>query len=164
MKKYLKIFLYSFIYILLILVFAVMFIVTTQAEVIKPNNSIEPFQVVKIQLRSLKENDKPVKDNGILQTWEFAHPNNQKYTGPIEKFKSMLKSDSFSMLINHREHQVKEIYKSDDVHAFEVVILDLNKKYFKFNWKVEKYKNDGPLKDCWLTTAVSQPIDLGSSI
>ena len=31
------------------------------------------------------------------------------------------------MLINHREHQVKEIYKSDDVHAFEVVILDLNK-------------------------------------
>ena len=110
MKKYLKIFLYSFIYILLILFFAVMFIVTTQAEVIKPNNSIEPFQVVKIQLRSLKENDKPVKDNGIVQTWEFAHPNNQKYTGPIEKFKSMLKSDSFSMLINHREHQVKEIY------------------------------------------------------
>ena len=95
MKKYLKIFLYFFIYILLILVFAVMFIVTTQAEVIKPNNSIEPFQVVKIQLRSLKENDKPVKDNGIVQTWEFAHPNNQRVTGPIEKFKSMLKSDSF---------------------------------------------------------------------
>ncbi len=26
------------------------------------------------------------------------------------------------------------------------------------------YKEDGPLKDCWLTTAVSQPIPSGSSI
>ncbi len=164
MKKFLKIFLYSFVYVLLILVFAVMFIVTTRADIIKPNNAIEPYQVVKIQLRSLKENDKPIKDNGISQTWEFAHPNNQKYTGPLEKFKLMIKSDSFSMLINHKEHSVKEVYKSDDVYTFEVVILDLNKKYYRFKWQVEKYKDDGPLKDCWLTTAVSQPIDLGSSI
>jgi len=164
MKKFLKIFLYSFVYVLLILVFAVMFIVTTRADIIKPNNAIEPYQVVKIQLRSLKENDKPIKDNGISQTWEFAHPNNQKYTGPLEKFKLMLKSDSFSMLINHKEHSVKEVYKSDDVYTFEVVILDLNKKYYRFKWQVEKYKDDGPLKDCWLTTAVSQPVDLGSSI
>ena len=47
------------------------------AELVKPNNGIEPYQVVKIQLRSLKQNDNPKKDNGIEQTWEFAHPNNQ---------------------------------------------------------------------------------------
>ena len=94
MKKYFKYFLYGLIYLLLILVFAVMFIVTTQAEVIKPNNGIEPFQVVKIQLKSLKENDKPIKDNGITQTWEFAHPNNQKYTGPLNRFIDMLKGQS----------------------------------------------------------------------
>ena len=33
-----------------------MFIVTTRAEIIKPNNGIEPYQVVKIQLRGLKDN------------------------------------------------------------------------------------------------------------
>ena len=164
MKKFFKYSLYGLIYIVIIFFFAIMFIVTAKAELIKPNNYIQPHQVVKIQLTSLMKNDDPKQNNGIKQTWEFAHPNNQKYTGPIEKFKSMLKSDSFSMLINHKEHQVKEIYKSEDTHTFEVVILDLNKKYFKFNWKVEKYKKDGPLKDCWLTTAVSQPIDLGSSI
>ena len=48
------------------------------AELVKPNNGIEPFQVVKIQLRGLKQNDNPKKDNGIEQTWEFAHPNIKK--------------------------------------------------------------------------------------
>ena len=65
MKKYIKFFIYGIIYIILILVFAVMFIVTTRAEIIKPNNGIEPFQVVKIQLRSLKDNDQPYENAGI---------------------------------------------------------------------------------------------------
>ena len=38
-----------------------------------------------------------------------------------------------------------------------------NKKYFKFRWQVEKFLEDGPLKNCWLTTVVSQPIPMGSS-
>jgi hypothetical protein len=56
------------------------------AELVKPNNTIEPILVVKIQLKGLMNNDEPNKDSGIKQTWEFAHPNNKKYTGPIEKF------------------------------------------------------------------------------
>ena len=87
MKKYYKFFLFGIIYVLLFLLFAVMFIATTRADVVKPNNGIEPYQVVKIQLRSLKNNDEPFKNAGIEQTWEFAHPNNKKYTGPLEKFK-----------------------------------------------------------------------------
>ena len=134
------------------------------ADIIKPNISIEPIQVVKIQLKSLQNNDKPTKDNGIDQTWLFAHPNNQRYTGPIEKFKDMLKSDSFSMLLNHVQHEIREVYRSDNTATYEVIILDQNKKYFKFKWQVEKYLQEGLLKNCWLTTAVSQPVDMGSSI
>ena len=44
------------------------------------------------------------------------------------------------------------------------MVLDTEKKYYKLKWQVEKYKLDGPLKDCWLTTAVSQPMPMGSSI
>tara|TARA_B100000579_G_scaffold78932_1_gene61280 strand:+ start:2571 stop:3053 length:483 start_codon:yes stop_codon:yes gene_type:complete len=135
-----------------------------KAELIKPNNGIEPLQVVKIQLRSLKNNDQIYKDAGIEQTWEFAHPNNRKYTGPLEKFKNMLKGESFSMLLNHKEHKISEIFLSDDVATFEVIILDFNKEYFKFKWQVEKFNKNGPLKDCWLTTAVSSPVSMGSSI
>ena len=164
MKNFFKFSLYGLIYLVIILFFAVMFIVTAKAELIKPNNGIEPYQVVKIQLRSLKQNDSPTKDNGIEQTWEFAHPNNQKNTGPIDRFKLMIKGKSYEMLLNHLDHKVVEI-KSDDLTAlFEVTVLDQNKAYYKFSWQVEKYTNEGSLKDCWLTTFVSAPMPIGSSI
>ena len=134
------------------------------SDVLKPNINISPKEVVKIQLNALMKNDSPYKDRGILQTWEFAHPNNQRYTGPIERFKTMLKGDSFSMMLNHKENKVVEIFKNDEVATFEVTILGSDKNYFKFKWQVEKNTIDGPTKDCWLTTGVSQPYNLGSSI
>ena len=47
---------------------------------------------------------------------------------------------------------------------FEVTVLDRDKVYYKFKWAVEKYIKEGPLKDCWLTTMVSAPMPLGSSV
>ena len=136
----------------------------SEANLVKPNNGIEPIQVVKIQLRGLKTNDEPYKDVGIEQTWEFAHPKNKKVTGPLKNFKDMLKGDSYSMLLNHIEHKVKQISVSENMASFEVTVLDDKKRYYKFKWIVEKYVKDGPLKGCWLTTIVSQPVSLGSSI
>ena len=83
------------------------------AELVKPNNGIEPYQVVKIQLRSLKQNDNPKKDNGIEQTWEFAHPNNQKNTGPLDRFKTMIKGKSYEMLLNHLDHNITMVQSND---------------------------------------------------
>jgi|TARA_B000000437_G_scaffold132637_1_gene96155 hypothetical protein len=150
-------------YLKIILIFFLL-LKTSLADIIKPSSDIEPNEVVKIQLSALMKNDFPNKDSGIVQTWEFAHPNNQRVTGPIERFKNMLKTDSYSMLLNHTTHEVLEVYKSDKVATFQVTVLDKEKKYYKFKWQVEKYKIDGSLKDCWLTTAVSQPIPLGSSV
>ena len=136
----------------------------SNADLIKPSSNLEPLDVLMIQLNSLKNNDQPYKDAGIEQTWEFAHPNNKKFTGPLEKFKTMLSSDSYKMLLNHIDHNIVELNTTDSIAAFEVTILGKGKNYYKFSWIVEKYVLDGPLKDCWLTTAVSQPVSLGSSI
>ena len=76
----------------------------------------------------------------------------------------MIKGNSYQMLLDHLNHTINEIESSDKWAQFEVIILDKNKMYHKFNWRVEKYTVDGPLKDCWLTTMVSSPISLGSSI
>ena len=136
----------------------------SNAELLKPNNSISPKEVVSIQLSALKNNDSAYKDSGIEQTWNFAHPNNKKVTGPLDNFKRMIKSDSYQMMIDHLSHTITEVGSSDKWAQFEVIILDKNKIYHKFNWQVEKYTVDGTLKDCWMTTMVSSPIPLGSSI
>ena len=147
--------------------FLVLFLITisiSKAEILKPSSDINPKEVVKIQLIGLQQNDANFNDSGIEQTWNFAHPNNKKVTGPLDNFKRMIKGDSYQMMINHLSHTITQLGSSDKWAQFEVVILDKDKIYHKFNWQVEKYNLDGVLKDCWLTTMVSNPIFLGSSI
>ena len=153
----------------LIITFKVLFILSfllskSNAEILKPNSDIKPSEVVKIQLSGLQKNDLNFKDSGIVQTWNFAHPNNKKVTGPLPKFKMMIKGESYQMMLNHLSHTITKLRSSDKWAQFEVIILDKDKIYHKFNWQVEKYTLEGVLKDCWLTTMVSNPIPLGSSI
>ena len=147
-----------------VLVILSLLLSSSNAEILKPNSDIKPSEVVKIQLSGLQKNDLSYKDSGIEQTWNFAHPNNKKVTGPLPNFKRMIKSDSYQMMLNHLSHTITDLGSTDKWAQFEVIILDKNKIYHKFNWQVEKYTDDGPLKDCWLTTMVSNPIPLGSSI
>ncbi len=147
-----------------ILVFFLFSITSSNAELIKPKSNIKPEKVVEIQLLGLQKNDLNYKDSGIEQTWNFAHPSNKKVTGPLNNFKRMLKGDSYRMMINHLSHTITQLGTGENWAQFEVIILDKEKIYHKFNWQVEKYTIDGPLKDCWLTTMVSNPIPLGSSI
>ena len=136
----------------------------TKADLLFPNNSILPADVIKIQLNALMDNDSKFKDSGIEQTWNFAHPNNKKNTGPLPNFKMMIKGNSYKMLLNHLSHTITALGSSKKWAQFEVVILDKEKIYHKFNWQVEKFTMEGPLQGCWLTTVVSNPIPLGSSI
>tara|TARA_B100000287_G_scaffold169100_1_gene159550 strand:- start:2 stop:475 length:474 start_codon:yes stop_codon:yes gene_type:complete len=136
----------------------------SKAELKIPNKTILPVDVIKIQLNGLMNNDEKFKDSGIEQTWNFAHPENKKNTGPLPSFKMMIKSKSYQMLLNHLSHTITDVGSGDKWAQFEVIILDKEKIYHKFNWQVEKYIDEGPLKDCWLTTMVSSPIPLGSSI
>ena len=147
-----------------VLILVLISISISKAELLKPNNQIKPDEVVKIQLSGLQKNDSNFKDSGIEQTWNFAHPNNKKVTGPLPNFKRMLKGDSYQMMIDHLSHTITKLGSSDNWAQFEVIILDKNKIYHKFNWQVETYTEDGELMNCWLTTMVSNPIPLGSSI
>jgi hypothetical protein len=147
-----------------IVIFILLNISFSKADLRIPNKSILPKEVIKIQLFGLMNNDKKFKDSGIEQTWNFAHPNNKKVTGPLDNFKKMIKGDTYQMMLNHLSHTITQLGSGNKWAQFEVVILDKNKIYHKFNWQVEKYVGDGELKDCWLTTMVSSPIPLGSSI
>ena len=147
-----------------IILILLIFTSISKADLLKPNKDILPSEVIKIQLIGLQNNDSDFKDGGIEQTWNFAHPNNKRVTGPLSNFKMMIKSDSYGMMINHLSHTITELGSSDKWAQFEVIILDKDKIYHKFNWQVEKYTSEGILKDCWLTTMVSSPIPLGSSI
>ena len=131
------------------------------AELIKPNKKLDPYDVVKIQLVALKNNDE--KDQGIKQTWLFAHPDNKKITGPYERFRIMIYGQQYKYLMNHSSHKIKLITNSPSTYVYRIEILTNDKKLFFYEWHVQK-GSDNNCQNCWFTSAVSQPVDQGNTI
>ena len=134
------------------------------ADLIKPNSKLEPIEVLKIQLNSLKNNDIPYKNAGIEQAWEFSHPTNKAFTGPLERFKQMIYSDSYKILISHQNNETIILKESVNKFVYKVYVLSKDKKNHYYIWQIEKVEQEGGLKNCWMTTGVSNPIYLGETI
>ena len=131
------------------------------SEIINPNEKLSPYDVVKIQLEALKNNDKD--DEGIKQTWLFAHPENKKSTGPYARFRIMIYGDQYRTLLNHTSHKIELLMNSPNKYIFKIKILAKDKQLLFYEWHVEK-ASENNCKDCWFTSAVSMPIDQGNTI
>ena len=134
---------------------------TLNAELIQPSNKFDPYDVVKIQLKALKNNNE--KDQGIMQTWLFAHPDNKKVTGPYERFRIMIYGQQYKYLINHSSHKINLISNTSNSYMYRIEILTNDKKLFFYEWQVEK-GSEVDCKNCWFTSAVSLPSDQGNTI
>ena len=73
---------------LLIVITFILFSNTLNADSIVPNEKLLPYDVVKIQLEALKNNNK--NDDGIKVTWLFAHQDNKKVKGHYERFRMII--------------------------------------------------------------------------
>ena len=71
------------------------------AELLKLSPNLDPQEVISIQLNALKDNNSPYLNTGIEQTWEFAHPSNRKFTGPLSNFTDMMYSRSYAIMLDH---------------------------------------------------------------
>ena len=133
------------------------------ADIIKPAKNLTAYDVIKIQLNALKENNKPNKNSGIKQTWMFAHPQNKKITGPYERFQKMLLGDQYNVLLNHESHKIKLIMNSKDKYIYNVELISIDKKMYLYEWHLEKITIEN-CNSCWFTTIVSSPIKKGNTI
>ena len=143
-----------------------LFIITniSAADLIKPKPTLKPLDFLLIQLNSLKNNNTPYTDAGIEQTWEFAHPNNKAITGPLNKFKQMIYSKSYEILISHENSEITILKETENMSTYKVLILSKDKKKYYYIWQVEKVLFEGALKICWMTPSVSPPNYLGEVI
>ena len=139
-------------------------------DLVRPDPSIAPAQVVAIQLMALKNNDLIETDFGIRQTWNFAHPKNRNVTGPFPRFAQMLKGTSYSVLLNHKSHEIRngpstsrgKENDGENSRKFDVFMETAKGDILYFSWIVEKVVV-GQFKDCWMTISVSAPRPAGQS-
>ena len=146
---------------ILLSIFFVGLISSVKAEIIKPAENLSAYDVIKIQLDALKNNDD--KDNGIKQTWLVDHPDNKKMSGPYPRFRIMLYDVHYRILLNHYSHKIDLIMNTDNKFVYGVKVLSEKKKQFYYLWHVEKC-NDKNCKSCWFTSGFSMPTDQGNSI
>ena len=133
------------------------------ADIVKPAENLTAYDVVKIQLTALMNNNKPSKNTGIKQTWNFAHPENKKFTGPYERFEKMLLGNQYNVLLNHESHKIKLIMNSKDKNIYNVELISIDKKMYVYEWHLEKSTIE-KCNSCWFTTIVSPPTDKGNTI
>ena len=143
--------------------FIILFSTSLLAELLKPTPEINPEEVVKIQLSSLMNNNEPYLNAGIEQTWEFAHPSNRAFTGPIQRFTQMMYAPSYAVMLDHKKHDIIEVKLDKYIAYFFIELTSIDGKMFGFKWTLEKVKEEGGFKDCWMTTAVSTPMPLSTS-
>ena len=118
-------------------------------------------QVIEAQLVSLKNNDQPFPDAGIDAAWAFAHPSNQRATGPLERFTRMLKSPTYRALINHSAHEVELVTATEARATFDVLVFPGgNVAPIRYRWTVALVES-GERAGEWATTAVSAPKNAG---
>ena len=147
----------------LYIIFFLFISLSINAEMIKPDPTISSKDVISIQLKALQINNSPFEDAGIEQTWEFAHPNNRKFTGPLNNFIRMIKNPSYAMMINHIDHKIIPVEEKETTSYYFVELTDVNGKKYGFEWTVEKVSEDGEFKDCWMTVGVSRPMPLSQA-
>ena len=133
------------------------------AELLKPNHNLMAEEVILIQLSALKNNNHPYENAGIDQTWEFANTSNRIFTGPLEKFTSMMHSPLYSMMLNHKDHKIILVEKKNNIAYFFVELDDQKGNKYGFRWIIEKVNNNGEFDNCWMTTSVSEPMPLSNS-
>ena len=133
------------------------------ADIIQPAKNLTAYEVVKIQLTALKNNNKQSKNDGIKQTWIFAHPENKKYTGPYERFEKMILGNQYKILLNHTSHKISLLKNTEDNYTYKIELITKNKQIYFYEWQLEKSTTE-KCQSCWFTTMVSPPVNIGDAI
>ena len=133
------------------------------ADTIQPTKNLSAYEVVKIQLNALMNNNESKQNDGIKQTWIFAHPENKKFTGPYERFEKMILSNQYKILLNHVSHKINLITDSKNKNIYSIELIAKNKIIYFYEWHLEIGSSEN-CKNCWFTTIVSPPINKGNTI
>ena len=141
-------------------IFIIIFSITSKAEILKPTPLFSAKEVISIQLKALENNNSPYENAGIEQTWEFAHPSNRQYTGPLEKFTLMMYSPSYAIKLEHQSHKIIFVEENDKVAFYFIELIDKTGNKFGFEWILNKVFIEGDYNDCWMTVSVSKPISI----
>lgn len=123
-----------------------------------PHPSLSPKDVVTIIMTALQINDTPEPDNGIKVTFAFASPENKRLTGPLLRFKLMVKNQVYGTLLNHRSVVLEKYNVEGDKAEIDVILVSSTGKTIGFRFGLSR-QHGNKFDGSWMTDNV-QPIEV----
>ncbi len=119
----------------------------------EPHPSLSPQDVVSIQIEALRNNDIPYEDRGIEVTFNFASPANKRMTGPLERFKEMVRSPIYGPMINHRDAKYENLLVEDEFARIDVILNSKKGEYLGYRFILSR-QHGNLYEGSWMTDAV----------
>ena len=122
-------------------------------EKTRPHASLSPEMVVRIQMEALGENDTPHADRGIEIAWRFASPDNKTFTGPLDRFKTMIHGAIFAPMLNHKSVEYENLRVDGARAQLDVIVLTRENRYVGSRFGLSRQKGPACV-GCWMTDSV----------
>ncbi len=121
----------------------------------EPDPSLSPQDVVSIQIEALQHNDTPYEDRGIEVTFNFASPTNKRMTGPLERFKVMVRNPVYGPMIDHRSAEYQNIKVEGDLAQVDVILESKEGQFVGYRFMLSRQRGN-QYEGSWMTSAVSR--------
>lgn len=122
-----------------------------------PSPTHSPQDVVRIQLDALASNAVLESDGGIDIAYRFASPENRVFTGPIQRFRQIVRAPAFTAMFDQVRVEFAETLREGG-HALQLVAIERSDgTRARFVFELSRQRN-GPLEGCWMTDSVV-PLD-----
>jgi hypothetical protein len=116
-----------------------------------PSPELLPEEVVKIQMQALWENDDA--DEGIQIAFNFSSPDNKAQTGPLNRFKELVKNPLYEPMLNFQFYYVADMAIDNDWAQQLVLIMDKMGNQVIFLFTLSRQIRT-PYQGCWMTDSV----------
>ncbi|WP_299825894.1 DUF4864 domain-containing protein [uncultured Pontibacter sp.] len=126
---------------------------TSKWTYLKPDKTLTPRQVVRIQMRALQENDH--QDSGIITVFNFSSPKNKMHIGPLNQFRLIVRDPAYRTMLNFKSYKTGQLVITED-KAYQLVVItgrDGTKDAYLF---ILAKQRKGTYKGCWMTEGIAR--------
>ncbi len=94
-----------------------------------------------------------MRTGGIEVTFNFASPANRRMTGPLERFKEMVRNPVYGPMINHRDAKYENLVVEGEFARIDVVLNSKEGEYLGYRFILSR-QHGNEYEGSWMTDAV----------
>jgi len=91
-------------------------------------------------------------------TFNFASPANKRLTGPLERFKAMVRNPTYGPMIDHRSAKYENLVVEDGSARVDIILTAKEGVYLGYRFFLSRQQGN-PYEGSWMTDAVI-PFDI----